>query len=350
MKKFTLKSMTVAAVLCAAGASLNVGAVMAADDVITLKLHQFLPAPATAPKQILQIWGDKVEKASGGKLKIDHFPSMQLGGKPPQLMDQVTDGVVDIVWTVVGYTPGRFPRTEVFELPFISPSAEATSAAYWELFEKDMKNEEFKDLHVLGTWVHGPGAIHSADPVKVPADLNGQKIRGATRTINMMLTELGATPVGMPVPAVSEALSKGVINGSTIPWEVAGSLKISELVNNHTEFTGNALYTLTFVMAMNKDKYESLPDDLKKVIDDNSGAAFSANAGKIMEAADGPVRAAAVENGNNIMVLDAEQSAAWAKAAQPVYDKWAADMDSKGYDGKALIAEAKALIAKHSAK
>lgn len=347
MKKFSVRSVTLAAAICTA--SLGFGAVSAiAADAVTLKLHQFLPAPATAPKNILQVWGDNVEKDSGGSVKVEHYPSMQLGGRPPELMDQVTDGVVDIIWTVVGYTPGRFPRTEVFELPFISSDAAATSAAYWELFEKDMKDNEFKDVHVLGTWVHGPGLLHSEDPIKTPADLKGMKIRGGTRTINMMLTQLGATPVGMPVPAVSEALSKGVINGTTIPWEVAGPLKVAELVKNHTEFTGNALYTLTFVMAMNKAKYESLSDDQKKAIDDNSGAAFSAMAGKIMQDGDARVRDAAEKAGNNIMVLNAEESAVWAEAAQGVYDEWAADMDSKGYDGKALIEEAKALIAKHS--
>lgn len=348
MKKFSMKTVAIAAVINSAVLGMGTG-VPLAEDAITLKLHQFLPGPATAPKKILQVWGDKIQEASGGKLKVEHFNSMQLGGRPPELMDQVTDGAVDIIWTVVGYTPGRFPRTEVFELPFISSDASATSAAYWELFEKDMKDNEFKDVHVLGTWVHGPGLLHSETPIKTPADLKGQKIRGGTRTINMMLTQLGATPVGMPVPAVAEALSKGVINGTTIPWEVAGPLKVAELVKNHTEFTGNALYTLTFVMAMNKAKYDGLSDDLKKVIDDNSGAEFSANAGRIMQEGDAQVRAAAEKAGNNIIVLNAEESAVWAEAAQGVYDEWATDMDSKGYDGKALIAEAKALIEKHSA-
>ena len=85
---------------------------MAAD--VTLKLHQFLPPQANVPKLILDVWAENVEKDSGGSIKVDRFPSMQLGGKPPELMDQAVNGVVDIVWTVVGYTPGRFPSTEVF--------------------------------------------------------------------------------------------------------------------------------------------------------------------------------------------------------------------------------------------
>ncbi len=324
------------------------GATSALAQEVTLKLHQFLPAQANVPKLVLDVWADNVEKDSGGRIKVERYPSMQLGGKPPELMDQAIDGVADIVWTVVGYTPGRFPSTEVFELPFMMTDARAMSRAYWEMFEKHMKDTEFKDVKILGTWVHGPGLIHTADPVESPEDLQGMKIRGGSRSVNSLLTKLGATPVGMPVPAVPEGLSKGVIDGTTIPWEVTAALKVPELVENHTEFTGKALYTLTFVLAMNKPKYESLPDDLKKVIDDNSGLEFSVFAGGTMEDADGPSRVIAEDLGNNIITLDAEQTAEWQALAMPIYDEWIADMESKGKDGKALIEEAQMLIEKYS--
>ncbi|MEM8801068.1 MAG: TRAP transporter substrate-binding protein [Pseudomonadota bacterium] len=315
---------------------------------VTLKMHQFLPPQANVPKLVLDVWADKVEKDSGGRIKVDRFPSMQLGGKPPELMDQAIDGVADIIWTVVGYTPGRFPSTEVFELPFMMTNATAVSRAYWQMFEKHMKDTEFKDVHILGTWVHGPGLIHSSNPVRTTADLNGVKIRGGSRMVNSLMTKLGATPVGMPVPAVPEGLSKGVIDATTIPWEVTAALKVPELVKNHTEFSNKALYTLTFVLAMNKPKYESLPDDLKKVIDENSGEEFSVFAGTTMAAADGPSREKAVAAGNNIITLTDEEVAKWQEAAQPVYDEWIADMKSKGIDGEALISEARDLIAKYT--
>ncbi|MFK5980668.1 MAG: TRAP transporter substrate-binding protein [Rhizobiaceae bacterium] len=346
MSKTIIKSLALATIIGVS--SMLLGVMSSAAQEVTLKLHQFLPAQANVPKHILDVWADKIEKDSNDRIKIERYPSMQLGGKPPELMDQVLDGVVDIIWTVVGYTPGRFPRTEVFELPFMMTNAEATSRAFWEMFERDMKDKEFKDMKVLGGWVHGPGAIHSATPVSSVADMKGLKVRGASRTVNMLLEELGAIPVGMPVPAVPEALSKGVIDATTIPWEVTASLKVPELVKNHTEFTGKALYTITFVLAMNKAKYDSLPDDLKKAIDDNSGMEFSAFAGKT-QAADGPSgRELALKAGNNIITLSAEESAKWREVAQPVYDKWAADMDAKGYDGKAMIAEAEALIKKYT--
>ncbi len=322
-----------------------VTSVLAQD--VTLKMHQFLPPQANVPKLILDVWANKVEASSGGKIKIDRFPSMQLGGKPPQLMDQAIDGVADIVWTVVGYTPGRFPRTEVFELPFMTVDAGPASRAYWQMFEKHMKDTEFKDVHILGTWVHGPGIIHSKSPIKEVSDLNGVKVRGASRMVNALMKKLGATPVGMPVPAVPEALSKGVIDATTIPWEVTAALKVPDLVKNHTEFTGNALYTVTFVLAMNKAKYESLSDEMKKAIDENSGEEFSVFAGSTMQQVDGPARAKAEAAGNTITTLSAEDSAKWQEASKSLYDDWMSEMKDKGIDGKALVNEAKELISKY---
>ena len=330
----------------AAIAALSATSAMAQE--VTLKLHQFLPAQANVPKLILDVWADKIEEASEGRIKIDRYPSMQLGGKPPELMDQAIDGVADIVWTVVGYTPGRYPSTEVFELPFMMTDARAVSRAYWEMFETHMKDTEFKDLKILGTWVHGPGMIHTSDPVETPDDMRGMKIRGGSRSVNSLLTELGATPVGMPVPAVPEGLSKGVIDGTTIPWEVTAALKVPELVGNHTEFTGKALYTLTFVLAMNKPKFDSMPADLQQIMDDNSGLEFSVFAGGTQADADGPAREMALDMGNNVITLDAAQTAVWRESAQPIYDKWLADMSEKGIDGQALIDEATMLIEKYS--
>jgi len=338
--------------LCTAGAAALMTCAMAASSIaadVTLKMHQFLPPQANVPKLILEPWAERVEKSSGGKIEIQHFPSMQLGGKPPQLMDQAIDGVADIVWTVVGYTPGRFPRTEVFELPFMMKGdAGAVSRAYWQMFEKHMKDADFKDVKILGTWVHGPGLIHSNKPIKKVADLQGVKVRGASRTVTGLFENFGATSVGMPVPAVPEALSKGVIDATTIPWEVTAALKVPELVKNHTEFSGKSLYTVTFVLAMNKAKYDSLSDEMKKAIDENSGEEFSALAGSTQASSDGPAREKAAAAGNNIITLTDAEVAEWEKAAQPVFTKWTADMKSKGIDGEALIEEARGLIAKYS--
>ena len=321
----------------------------AAAQEVTLRLHQFLPAQANVPAHILDVWADNVEADSDGRIKIDRFPSMQLGGTPPQLIDQAIDGVADIVWTVAGYTPGRFPQLEVFELPFISPDAEATSRAYWELAEARMMDTDFADFKPLGLWVHGPGVIHANRPITDVSDLRGLKLRAPSRTTTTMFTELGATSVGMPVPAVPESLSRGVIDGAVIPWEVVPALKVQELVAYHTEVPGDALYTLAFIMAMNQGAYDALPADLQQVIDDNSGLAFSAFAGRVQQEYDAPGRALAQELGNTIITLDAEQVAAWRTASQPTIDNWIAEATANGLDGQGIYDDAVALIAKHSA-
>ena len=326
--------------VAAAISALTTSTAFAAD--VTLKMHHFLPPQANVPKLVLDVWADAVQKSSEGSITVDRYPSMQLGGAPPGLLDQAVDGVADVVWTVVGYTPGRFPSTEVFELPFMVEDARAASCAYWTMFEEHMEGSEFKDVKILGTWVHGPGMLHTMDPVETPADLQGMKIRGGSRLVNQLLELAGATPVGMPVPAVSEGLSKGVIDGTTIPWEVTTALKIPELVENHTEFEGPALYNLTFVLAMNKDKYESLSDAQKKAIDDNSGMNFSVFASGVQSDADGPARAFAVENGNNIITVT--DTSEWQTLVNPIYGTWVTDMTGKGIDGQGLIDQAKSLM------
>jgi len=160
-----------------------------------------------------------------------------------------------------------------------------------------------------------------------------------------MLTRLGAEPVGMPVPAVPEALSTGVISGTTIPWEVTPSLKVAELVHNHTGFSGtHGLYTQTFGFTMNLDKYNALPDDLKAIIDANSGVETARAFGAAMDAGDAVGLKIAQDAGNNIITLDEAETQRWKDASQATIDKWYADSTAAGFDGKALHEAAKALV------
>jgi TRAP-type C4-dicarboxylate transport system substrate-binding protein len=335
--------------LGAAALALGATAGTATAQEVTLRLHQFLPAQANVPTHILDVWADDIEEASDGRIEIQRFPAMQLGGAPPELIDQAIDGTVDIIWTVAGYTPGRFPRAEVFELPFMmeESNAEAASRAYWQLAEETMMDDDFADFHVLGLWVHGPGVIHSAEPIETVDDLNGVRLRAPTRTTNMMFSALGATPVGMPVPAIPEALSQGVIDATVIPWEVTGAIRSSELVDNHTEFGDESLYTTSFIFAMNQDSYDGLPDDLRSVIDEASGLEFSAFAGRTMQAYDAPSRELAVDRGNNIITLSDAQVAEWRAAAEPTIDAWIAEMDEAGMDGAGLVERARQLISEN---
>ncbi len=341
-RRHSLKS----ALAAAAALTLLPLAAQAAD--VTLRFHQMLPPQATIPAKAIKVWAEKVEKESGGRIKVQRFDAMALGGKPPELYDQAKDGVVDLIWTVLGYTPGRFPKSEVFELPFSTGNAEAGSKAFQEYVEKNAM-DEFKDVKLIGVHIHGPGLIHSKDPVTKLEDLKGMKVRGGSRVINIMLEQLGATPVGMPVPAVGEALSKGVISATTIPWEVVPAVKVQQIVKNHTGFSGSkGLYTQTFAVAMHKASYDKLPADLKKVVDANSGQVAATLFGRAMDEGDKAGLDLAKKGGNSIVTLDAAETNRWQRAAAGVRAAWYKEVSAKGIDGPKLASEAEALIAKHS--
>ncbi len=346
MKRRPLLGLMGGAALSALSLGLSSSAALAQE--VTLTLHHFLSAQANVPTHILDVWADRVEEDSEGRIKVDRYPSMQLGGTPGELYDQAVSGSADVIWTVVGLTPGRFPSTEVFELPFMVTDARAASHAYWTMFEESMQ-EEFADVKMIGTWVHGPGVIHTEDPVTRPSDLRGMQLRGPSRLTVQLLEALGATPVGMPIAQTPESLSRGVINGAVMPWEVTPSLRIPELVENHTEFEGEMLYTVTFVLAMHQPTYDALPDDLKAVIDANSGLEFSIFAGGTQQDYDAPGREMAEEMGNNIITIPAEEVEEWKVLAEPIYDRWIADMEGRGKDGQALIDRARELMAEYEA-
>lgn len=322
-------------------------AAQAADEVV-LRVHHFLPAGSYAQQMFIQPWCDKIAADSGKRMRCQIYPSMQLGGTPPQLVDQVRDGLVDVIWTLPGYTPGRYPRVEAFELPFMMQSPEGTSRALWHYVQQQAP-DEFKAMHPIAFHVHGDGVFHMVKkPIRTLADFQGLKLRAPTRQTNKLLAALGASPVAMPVPAVGEALAKGVIDGALVPYEVVPSVKIQELVKFHSETDPSepAIYTSTFVFAMNNARYEGLPPDLKKVIDANSGADLSASIGAVFLKADGEGKK--LTAGNTTNVIPKEELANWRKAAQSVTDGWVAEMTSKGQPGQQLLDAAKALIAKDS--
>jgi TRAP-type C4-dicarboxylate transport system substrate-binding protein len=317
---------------------------------VTLKFHHLLGPKSPAHALMIEPWAKRVEEASGGKLKIEIYPSMSLGGKPPQLVRQVRDGVVDIIWTVLGYTPGLFPRSEVFELPFVhTNNAVATNLAMRDLYDQYLK-EEFQDYKIIVLHVHAGQAIHMASaPVRTADDLTGKKMRIPTRTGAWILEALGANPVGMPVPDLPQALSKGVVDGALIPFEIVRPLKIQELTKFQTEGPNSLRFgTSTFMIAMNKEKYESLPDDLKAAIDKNSGEDFAREVGKIWTKSEEGGLAALKEAGNEIIVLPESEVEVFRERTAPVVDRWIKEVEEKGIPGKELVEAARAAIAKHA--
>ncbi len=324
-------------------------AVPATAQEFTLKVHHFWAPTAMGPSTILVPWCDKIAKESNNRMKCQIYPAMQLGGAPPQLIDQVKDGVADIVWTLPGYTAGRFPMMEVFELPFMSTSAEATSQAAWDYYTQ-FGSKEFPGIKALAVHVHDNGYVHTVNKqIKVMADFKGLKMRAPTRQTNKLLGALGASPVAMPLPALGDALSKGVVDGYLLPWEVIPSIKAHEFTkfSSETDPKARALYTAVFIFAMNQAKYDSLPADLKKVIDANSGAALSKAIGAQWDASGPPARKVAADRGNTFYVIPASELENWQKATANLPDDWVKDVAAKGQDGKMLLQSAKDLIRKY---
>ncbi|MCE2782778.1 TRAP transporter substrate-binding protein [Limnohabitans sp.] len=338
-----LKLTTLAAALAATTLGANA-------QTITLKVHHFLGPQTIQHTTMLGDWCRNIARDSKDRLKCDIFPAMQLGGTPVQLYEQTRDGVVDVAWTLQIHTP-RLAKLEVFELPFMMTNAEATSRAAWDYAQK-FAQDDFKDVKMLAIHVHGPGNIYTkAKPVTQMADLKGMKVRAPTRQSSRMLALMGATPVSMPVPQVPEALSKGVIDGAVIPYEVAPSLKVNELTNftAETDRSYNALYTTVFVMPMNKAKYDSLPADLKAVIDKNSGRELSAFMGKTQSGHDAVGKKVFEASANQkISIIPKAELEKWKKATDSLDDAWVADMTSKGMDGKGMLQSATDLIKQYT--
>jgi TRAP-type transport system periplasmic protein len=337
-------------IVAAAALTACAGPVLAQE--VTLKFHHIWTPQAMAAVNVITPWCAKVAAESKDRIKCQVLPAMSGGGTPAQLVDRVKDGVDDVTITLPGYTPGRFATTEVFELPFMTNSAEAGGRATWEFFNKH-SSKEFAGMKLLASWVHDEGYVHTVGkPVKTLADFKGLKMRAPTRQTNKLLASLGASPVGMPLPAVPDAVSKGTIDGFLLPWEVMPSLKLQEMVKFHSETdpTRPALYSAVFVFAMNQAKYDGLPADLKAVIDANSGAALSQQIGKIWDGSQAAGRKAAQERGNTFTMIPASELDNWVTASAPLATDWVADMDKRGLDGKAMLAEAKNLLVKYRAK
>jgi TRAP-type transport system periplasmic protein len=348
--KFPLRKALVAAGICAAGLVLSgQAAAQAATQEVTLKFHHIWNTQAMASVNVITPWCNKVAAESNNRIKCQILPAMSGGGTPPQLVDRVKDGVDDIVITLPGYTAGRFPSTEVFELPFMTNSAEVGARASWDYIQK-YSGKEFPGTKLLATWIHDEGYIHTREKqIKTLADFKGLKMRAPTRQTNKLLASLGASPVAMPLPAIPDAVSKSTIDGFFLPWEVMPSLKLHELVKFHSETDPSrpALYSSVFVFAMNQAKYDSLPADLKKVIDNNSGPQLSQQIGKIWDNSQAAGRKAAQERGNTFYTIPSSELDNWVKASAGLYDEWIADMDKRGQSGKQMLQDARDLLVKY---
>lgn len=315
----------------------------------SFSIHHFLSPKSPAQTQLLEPWVESVETASEGRITFEIFPAMSLGGAPPELFSQVRDGVADLVWTLPGYTPGTFPRTEVFELPSVHiGDAKATNLAIQDMMEE--LAADFEDVHPILVHVHAGNALHLASgTVEAAADFEGLKVRSPSRTGAWVLEALGAEPVGMPVPALPQALSKKTVDAGLVPFEVAIPLGLAELTSASVELDQGARFgTSTFLFAMNKGAYNSLPEDLRQVIDDHSGMALAAEIGAAWNEIEPIGKKMAADAGNSVVSLSAEASAEFDAPFDAVAQRWVEEANGLNIDAAALLEKAKAAVATHT--
>ena len=220
-----------------------------------LRFHHILPEHSPQQRKVFLPWSKKIAEASNGRLRISVEAGMRLGGKPNELLSQVESKYVDIAWILAAYSPGKFPRLEVFELPFIASSrASVTSQALFEYYETYAR-DELSNVHVLNVWCHPSGVIlNQKEPILRPSDAAGRVMRVPSDVIGELFRNIGATPRIATVTQVLTLLKQREIAGTVLPYEVIPTLKLTSEISHITEFAGHrGLYTAVFLLVMNKD-------------------------------------------------------------------------------------------------
>ena len=311
-------------------------------------VHHFLPPKSTAQVGLIEPWAQRIEKATDGCLTFEIYPSMTLGGRPPQLYGQVRDGIVDVAWTVAGYTPGAFPSLEVFELPTVhNNDAVATNRAIQVLFDEFLA-AELSDVK--------PILIHAAaglQPFTNGVDLNsiedfkGLRLRSPNRTGAWLIEALGAAAVSLPVSEFPSAVSKSVIDGGIINFEVATPLKAHEITNQATLGDGDMTFgTLIYLLVMNKDKFEALPENIQAAIDANSNAAIADWAGQVYNDAEVKGKNNYESGGAAVVNLSGSETDKLIEIANDsVISRWISEVEEKGIDGSLLVQRAREEVA-----
>jgi TRAP-type transport system periplasmic protein len=319
---------------------------------VTLRMHTFMPPLANPVKHFLVPWAEKIGKESNGRIKVEIFPAMQLGGRPTELLQQARDGVVDIVWTLPGFTPGVIVKDEVFELPFVHRDTHSSVLALQDFAEMHLK-KELAPYHVLlvhaqaGSLYMTKGAINSVQ------DFKGLKLRTPSRTAAWTVEAVGGVPVQVALPELTPMLSKGTVSGAVLTYEIAPAVKMQDLVDHFTTFAGEQprMATTVFMFLMNKQKYESLPADLKKVIDNNSGRNLAPFAIQVWDQIDlDGLKVMQSKPKNKFVTLSAAETDKYRKMVAPVFARFKEEVDKKGSDGAKVISDAQALVAKYSSK
>lgn len=318
----------------AAAALLTAPAAMAK---VKLKVSHYLPTVHGIHTDFIEPWTKTIAECTGGEVEFEIFPAGTQLGNVARQQEQVMAGVVDIANGLTGIPRGRFPRTSLIDMPFLTDDAGAASYALWKIFPEYLA-PEYKGLKVLALYAHNGGVLHTRDrKVETMEDMKGLRIRTPSPAVSEMLTYLGADPQGMPPGQVYESLQRGVIDGTVFPWDPVKSFGLNEVLQNHLEL---GAYTVSFFYVMNQRSYDRLSNKAKACIDENSGEALVSKFGGWWDAWDKPGRQEAVDAGHAIVTLSDEERARWREALAPMMQGYLEEVKGQGVDNAEEIYKA----------
>jgi TRAP-type C4-dicarboxylate transport system substrate-binding protein len=330
-----MRHVWIVVVLALAGVRLSPGLAAAQDKPVELKFSSWVSAVHGHHTGVMVPWAKMIEEKSGGRLKVTIFPGSTLG-KPADHFDMVKDGIADLGFIAPGYTPGRFPLISAVELPLLFKTSKGGSLAVWSLFDKYFK-AELAGVKVLWIWVVPPGHFHFAKkPVRVLEDLAGLKIRAGTPMLGNMVKALGGTPVNLAAPETYNALERGVVDGTIFPWEAVYSFNLAEVLRYHTVVD---LWVAPLITVMNQKRYDSLPPNLRQIIDELSGVWAAEFTGTIWDQNENLGIEAAKKVGATIFTVPLDERQRWAARLKALEDEWVASMEAKGLAGRQILSD-----------
>ena len=307
-----------------------------------LKFSHFTGPEHVMHAEVFEPWTEELQARSNGDLSVRIFPSMQLGGTPPGLIDQVRSGIADMGWGVAGYTASQFPRYMMLELPGLTESPMHLSQVAYEMYDEHLA-EDFEGLRPLALWSNDSAILLTrTDPVRTLEDLKGLKIRTASAGQSQLIEALGGVPVSMPTSQLYTSMERGVIDGTMIGLSGVNDFRLDEVGRY---ITINApLGRSPFFAVMDADSYDELSPEHQQIIDETTGLELSLKAGEAYQAlADATLERLSSSADHEIIELSDEENQRWREAAASVYEDWEAQAREAGLDPAKMLEVARSV-------
>jgi TRAP-type C4-dicarboxylate transport system substrate-binding protein len=304
-----------------------------------LRLSTFVPPVHVIAREIITPWMAEVAKDSGGEVAPKLYPSMQLGGSPPGLFRQAVDGVVDMVFTLPGYTSPAFPRTQMVELPGLSPDGRVATELLWKLIDPYLK-PEYAGVKIIALWAaEDAGLMTRGKVIRTLDDIKGMRMRSPSAAQARQLAVMGASPVAMPITELYPGLDRGTIDGAMVPFSVIIDFRIGEVAKTYT-IPGPLFGRSSFLIAMNQKKFDSLSPKAKAAIDKHSGLPLSLKATEVyIKRAEQGV--ASVRGKAEIVEFSKAEQSKISALLRPIVDDWVKESEAKGIPAKKMLGVAK---------